>query len=158
MDLKDQVISLEYAKHLKELGVKQKSLFYWEYFNENAYSVIFVTYTACPRDIEPLQHFSAFTSDELIDLLPCYIDTKRDEPFNSFWLEIHKRVAKNIQYCVKYICDTAGMDRFGNLSSVAFGNRNIHDENLSNALAKMLIYLINENIYVKVNPIDTSNL
>lgn len=30
MNLKEQVCSLELAKRLKELGVKQKSLFYWD--------------------------------------------------------------------------------------------------------------------------------
>jgi hypothetical protein len=29
MELKDQVVSLELAQKLKELGVKQESLFYW---------------------------------------------------------------------------------------------------------------------------------
>lgn len=29
MELSQQVISLEYAKQLKELNIKQESLFYW---------------------------------------------------------------------------------------------------------------------------------
>ena len=36
MKLEDQVVSLELAKKLKELGVKQESLFYWGYYQVSA--------------------------------------------------------------------------------------------------------------------------
>jgi|SRR5579872_1445008 hypothetical protein len=158
MDLNDKVINLLLAQQLKELGIEQKSLFYWEYLNEKAYGLKYMIHTVCPRDKEGFKHFSAFTSDELIDLLPSFVDTKKGEPYNIFCLEVHKRSAKNIQYCVKYICDTQGVDRYGAFAKVTFTNRNIYDENLSNALAKMLILLIEENLYVKREPIDTSEI
>lgn len=158
MDLTDKVISFGLAEQLKELGVEQKSLFYWEYFNEKAYGLKYMIHTVCPRDGENIKHFSAFNSDELMDLLPSFIDTKKCEPYNNFGLEIYKRTVKNIQYIVKYVCDTQGIDRYGALAKVTFTNRNIYDENLSNALAKMLILLIEEKLYIKREPIDTSEI
>jgi hypothetical protein len=158
MDLKSKVVNLVLAEKLKELSVEQKSLFYWEYLNEKAYSLKYFIHSVCPRDADGFKHFSAFTSDELMDLLPCFVDTKKGEPYNNFWLEVHKRAAKNIQYAVKYICDTQGIDRYGSLATATFTSRNIYDENLANALAKMLILLIEENLYVKREPIDTGEI
>ena len=66
MELSQQVVSLELAKRLKELGVKQESLFY---YSQNGlvggtYDVIISSSIIC----------SAFTVAELGELLPynCY--------------------------------------------------------------------------------------
>src|SRR5271170_643228 len=146
MNLKEKVTNLEFSKHLKELGIEQKSLFYWEYFNENAYDIKYFPFAICPLNKNRYQHFSAFTSDELMHLLPCFIDTKKGEPYNNFYLEVHKRSEKNIQYCIKYVCDTQGINRYGNLTIVEFYKKPIYDENLSNALAKMIIFLMDEKL------------
>lgn len=158
MDLKDKVISLGLAEQLKELKIEQKSLFYWEYLDEKAYGLKYMIHTVCPKNEGNIKHFSAFTSDELMDLLPSFVDTKRGEPYNNFGLEIYKRSAKNIQYIVKYVCDTHGVDRYGSLAKVTFTHRNVYDENLANALAKMLILLIEENLYVKREPIEIGEI
>jgi hypothetical protein len=145
MELEKKVTNLELSKHLKNLGVEQKSLFLWEYYNSGVQMLSYHT------EIEHIgsvpEHFnvkfcSAFTSDELMDLLPCFIDTKENGPYNNFCLEIHKRSEKNIQYVIKYVCDTQGIDRYGNLASVFCPVSNVHDEKLADALAKMLILLI----------------
>ena len=36
MKLENQVVSLEIAKHLKQLCIKQKSLFYWSSFRNES--------------------------------------------------------------------------------------------------------------------------
>ena len=83
MKLENQVVSLEIAKHLKQLCIKQKSLFYWSSFrNEsspkeqwsNVYDVIIdqedkneyrgITY------LKDKKFYSAFTASELGELLP----------------------------------------------------------------------------------------
>ena len=139
----------------------KKVYFIGEHYSSGVHVLDYVTEIehigSVPEHFE-VKFISAFTSDELMDLLPCFVDTKKGEPYNNFWLEVHKRRAKNIQYSIKYICDTQGIDRYGSLATVTFTNRNIYDENLANALAKMLILLIEENLYVKREPIDTSEM
>ncbi len=162
MDLKDKVINFGLAEQLKDLGIDHnKSLFSWiKHDYQKKYHVGFtrITYEGLIQDRNGLQQYPAFTSDELMDLLPSFIDTKKGEPYNNFGLEVYKRTVKNIQYIVKYVCDTHGVDRYGSLAKVTFTNRNIYDENLANALAKMLILLIEENLYIKREPIDTSEI
>ena len=158
MKYEDKFTSLELSMKLKELGIQQKSLFYWEYLDERAYSLKYFIHTVLPRNEDLFKHFSAFSSDELMDLLPAFVDIKKNEPFNNFWLKISKHRAKNIQYSIKYICDTHAITSKGFTTTVEFGGKNIYDENLANALAKMLIHLLEENLYVKLEPIDINKI
>ena len=43
---------------------------------------------------------------DLMDLLPPCIDTKENEPFNYYWLEVKKRRSLHIRYIVRYVCDS----------------------------------------------------
>lgn len=67
MELSKQVCSLELAQKLKELGVKQESLFYYEKYPDIEYSNV-------PRYCESGQwdkdSISAFTVAELGEMLP----------------------------------------------------------------------------------------
>lgn len=65
--LEKEVCGLEFAKKLKELGVKQESLCYW-WPNGNL-----VIYNAAAEDEEPMGD-SAFTVAELGEMLPARID------------------------------------------------------------------------------------
>lgn len=82
MQLEKQVVSLELAKRLKELGVKQESLFYWSVsLPETAKSKSEV---ALLKDIEPMltqqewgegfTSYSAFTVAELGEMLPFHYE------------------------------------------------------------------------------------
>lgn len=66
MKLENQVVSLELAKKLKELGVKQESLFYW--WNNQIYFYPYLDQTEIGDSI------SAFTVAELGILLPTMSD------------------------------------------------------------------------------------
>jgi hypothetical protein len=72
MKLEQQVVSLELAKKLKELGVKQESLFWWEWYSRSpitekptepglTYGFSYGTNGGC---------ISAFTGAELGEMLP----------------------------------------------------------------------------------------
>lgn len=134
MNIEQQVVSLEYAKRLCELGVKQSSLFF------HAIGGIFSRSEALPiLDI----NYSAFTVAELGQLLPNSILLPTGEPFNHFRIVINKFISvdeNNIHinnWIINYECDTTSEPLlFTKLT------KNIYDPNLANAMARMLIYLI----------------
>lgn len=150
--IEDQVCSLKLAKRLKELGVKQSSLFYWiKGPNPNA------TYTISMlggfnESYHETDMISAFTAAELGERLPQYIDKKSNEPFNNFIINISKgkltddethNVIK-MNYIIRYLCTTIGYD-----TSPFFAHqlsKPIYDSNEANARAKMLIYLFDNNL------------
>jgi len=73
MKLEDQVVSLKYAKKMKELGFKQKSLFYHSIFKgEKKYHLNYGNKSILHRnkwvDIE--KAISAYTVAELGEMLP----------------------------------------------------------------------------------------
>ncbi len=160
MNLEQQVISLEYAKKLKELGVEQESIFVWEYINEHCHGVKFYPYSIVPNPFLSggAQIFSAFTASEILSILPSIIDTKRNEPFNNFRFNMHiSTIVKSIDhpklelarhYSVNYQSDTFSEDQICCMPHKLL-RHNISDENLANCYAKVFIELI-ENGHVKI--------
>ena len=127
------VIDLELAKKLKDLGTKQNSEFYIDeyediYTIENAKNV-FEENEYYKEVREPVILWSCFTSDEILEKLPVNIEN----------LTIWVCKCKN-GYTVYYFDeDGYGEEEFCQ-----------SDKKLSNALAKMWVFLI-ENGYVEVN-------
>lgn len=162
MKLESQVTSLELSKELKELGVKQDSLFYWESCPmKKELWVISSTewhdsWTGEWGDchlLERQENYSAFTPAELGELLPPSLDTKKDEPFNFYRLYIttcHIFINEKLQkiFVVNYKCDSAYAWEGTNCRDLG---KNQYDPNLANAMAKMLIYLIENNLTEKQN-------
>lgn len=81
MKLKDQVCSFGYSTLLKELGVPQKSHFYWVKFNEqfilvdeNGFSGGYFHGT-----VKAYEHYSAFTVAELGEFLPVRLRIQADD-------------------------------------------------------------------------------
>ncbi len=90
MRLEDQVVSLELAKKLKELGVKQESLFWWNEYEDfdsddwrnyriknyrkrtelRPYGIENTSYPECGEAIKNAARHSAFTVAELGEMLP----------------------------------------------------------------------------------------
>lgn len=98
MKLEHQVCSLELAKKLKELGVKQESLFFWEYWNNQVYAVKFKPFVIVPDlSIKKLELFAAFTVAELGQLLPECILGEGDLMMWNY-MEGDKRIF-GIEYC-----------------------------------------------------------
>ena len=156
MNLKDEVCDLEYSKRLRELRVKGESAFQWVE-TPNTYTIdsnlvktitstkinlVFGKYATLEGYIDIWQ---AFTVGQLFEMLPAFIDTKKDEPFNNFYLHLVKRTASNIKYILNYYCDThemkEGVDPYFATSLI---QQNIYDEKLANALAKILIILLEQ--------------
>ena len=123
MRLEDQVCSLGLAKRLKELGVKQESYFFYEWYSDDSHRLT----CKCEWIHVQTTKISAFTSAELGEMLPdfiikdgcdCYIKSQK----------------KGDEYKI-YIDGLVKVSIF-------------FDKNEADARAKMLIYLI-ENGLIK---------
>jgi hypothetical protein len=133
MKLEDIVTSLDLSKKLDELGFERDSLFNWV-CTENANYIIEET-----REIQDYSFsWNAYTAAELFNLLPRFIYSQHAHA--KFFLEISKDAASSgdsrdarVKYyssdCDDYLYDALFVD-----------------ENFANALAKMLIYLIENNL------------
>lgn len=143
MKLEDQVVSLELAKQLKQLDVKQDSLWYHAEFKDESY--LDVVGAIQPDSIFQLiqrgyfefvqfeneEIYSAFTVAELGKILPgtleCYQITKRGEECDGIYIQTGREKDGN------WIC--TDNDYYAK------------DKLEANARAKMLIYLLSEDCY-----------
>ncbi len=148
MNLEQQVCSLGLAKRLRELGVKQESLFYWETSYETP--VIRLREEVINNfHFHHEDYYSAYSCAELGNILPNGILLKEGEPFNSFRISILKFISvednKLINnWIINYECDStacAGEEAWLRRRLTS----NIYDPNLANAMAKMLIWLLENN-------------
>ncbi len=129
MKLEDQVISLDNAKKLKELGVKQDSLFY-RCLQINGSEDRWINFGNDLHEYNEI--YSAFTAAELLEILPEFI--------RNYNLIINK---ESESYYVFY--EEQDVDLYTANSKFLIFN----DKNLSNSLAKTLIFLI-ENKLIEV--------
>lgn len=90
MKIENQVCSLELAKRLKELGVRQESAFWWSRREPSwAYILSYGLSVWRTSDTEP--HFSAFTVAELGEMLPeffisyRYFQPKEEGGLEQYW-------------------------------------------------------------------------
>ena len=135
MKIEQQVVSLELAKKLKELGVKQESAFYFRRHIES--DVVFgPQYTkGFPLKDSRNGYIAAFTVAELGEMLPGSIECGFKQGQARMVLVIGKVL--DIDYMVSY--------RNVKLSPPII----VTDQTEANARAKMLIHLIEQGI---VNP------
>lgn len=95
MNLSDQVISLELAKRLKELGVKQESIFYHVRAIDDWQITSVITekdkiyWQHSVLDILPMEYYSAFTVAELGEMLPGMIKIEGDDLFLTMDCDRH---------------------------------------------------------------------
>lgn len=117
MKLEDQVVSLELAKKLKELGVEQDSYAYWyEFTHATELKIVRV------RDYKKQPVFSAFTVAELFELLPNQLF--REKAGNNRPLSVLKPLTGHTDYYAEYY------------------DLNKTGDNLADVLGEMLIYLL----------------
>jgi hypothetical protein len=178
MKLEDQVVSLALGKTLKNLGVKQNSEFYWrlsysvsetlkkgvvvkrkgnfgdyrlEHYPKPRYSTADLKWNE--SDLSKLDNteVSAFTVGEILQMLPASIFfPKTDE---MYYLELYKNDTKLESlklfkgWRVFYEEDEEQVPEGRQLKFL--GPKDYFHENLANAGAKVLIYLIKKG-YVKL--------
>lgn len=135
MKLESQVCSLDLAKRLKELGVKQESLFHHvSYLNlgveeRDIYSDEKVT-SAGKDGWQLTSIYSAFTVAELGEMLPEQIYV------NNIWYFSRQFIRKGSVrgYIIQYASN----------AGTIFGNQNENTE--ADARAKMLVYLLENHL------------
>lgn len=133
--LEDQLCSLEHAKRFDELGIKQKSLFVYQYHNDDCYSIQCKMYGI----VDCLKIYSAFTVAELGEMLPKELKNHNNKYFPyelTFKWELH--YSDNKMWHVTY--NSPGYD--GDVIEDFL----IYDKKEADARAKMLIYLIKKNL------------
>ncbi|HJY22879.1 MAG TPA: hypothetical protein VJ279_08350 [Hanamia sp.] len=148
MELENKVCSFRSAERLKELGVKQESLFYWRKCIEKDRlpSIVYTKGKIISND-----YWSAFTASELLNILPAHVNTQKNEPFNNFRIRLQQAIlceSTEPLKCVKshfinYYCDTTSSGENAWMERTLYDNQ-CHDVNICNALAKMLILLIED--------------
>ena len=137
MKLEYQVVNLELAKKLKELDVKQESLFYWAesidgYYTHKGYCLYYSRFHDGKRDTS----ISAFTVAELGQMLPTTIDNL----YNDYTLWLNNRKTRTcggndgFQYHVWY---TNAREEEQIIWS---------DTTEANARARMLIHLLEKEV------------
>lgn len=144
MKLEDQCVSLELARRLKEIGVEQKSYFWWsEFRNEsspkeqwaNIYSEILDTDEK--KDywsrayLKDQKFYSAFTFSELIEIFPADLIIKEtDKDFGDQSISYRLMIQKLLDgWSIYYY------EKHDDL--ISFDGKKLVDET-----AKMLIHLI----------------
>lgn len=137
MELKNQVISLEYAKELKELGYKQESLYVWQQSLGGAYDAgeyhFYGGFALIPRGRIQLniEIYPAFTVAELGEMLPeGYVSEKIDNP----WVMIKKDDSSG-----RIINKKMEVDKVRYYFDVV---KSSMENTEANTRAKMLIYLL----------------
>ena len=139
MKLEQQVVSLELAKKLKELGVRQESCFYWSIPSpdkaEDEKTRIILQKDCevmlCHKQSEWGEFFesvSAFTVAELGEMLPLLTKCWKGEPSDGNEGD--------------WICEFMDFDKYG----FAKGMKVTTADTEADARAKMLIYLIENNL------------
>ncbi|HXT83640.1 MAG TPA: hypothetical protein VN704_04825 [Verrucomicrobiae bacterium] len=174
MKIEDEITNLEISQRLKELGVKQESLLYWlnvphciyHKVKENGWEVEFdedgkaiidkIDYrielrNAWSYNVEKENSWSAFTASQLGELLPNCILKPDAEPFDNYRIIIRKFISvdenrnQTNNFIINYECDStelSGIDAWFRRKLI----NNIYDPNLANAMGKILIYLLENNL------------
>lgn len=140
MRLESMVISRELAEELKALGVRQDSLFYWR---KNRASHLEGWNLADCIDTHSVENYSAFTSGELGEMLPEKIEDDEDGTIHRLYIF---RSGKSWITVYRYEENKTGF------WSTTYAE---NSETMTNSIAKMLIYLIKQNL-ITVEDINKS--
>lgn len=131
MKLEQQIVSLELAKRMMELGFKQESYFWWVQWIDHTKTIESDLSLEQRKSIKGFRDFvklgSAYTVAELGEMLPSQLTTNLVEGHNLHQLILEKQATR---WHAVYIC----VDCMGKMGGQI-------DESLPNAMARMLIYL-----------------
>ncbi len=130
MNLEQQVCSLDLAKRLKELGVKQEGQFFWQGYLHSGHTIELVQFGKVDGNYD---YCAAFTVAELGEMLPPEINW--GQGFKS--LQILLLSDQPRKWDVRYYLGGSGIAPRGQSA-----------ETEADARAKMLIYLLENKLIV----------
>lgn len=141
------VVSFDLSRRLHELGINKKSIFCWsagETLSEKLFNLGELKYDVYIYDdeIEKYDYIPAYTASELLEMLPKEIMSVDYEPKDED-AEYGKLILEKCfdgDYEIGYYCSKTGED------VLFLGYQITKDKFPQNALAKMLIYLIENNL------------
>lgn len=137
MKLEDQVVSLELAKKMKDLGFEQESLFVWCPSNRDASEWVLRDWNEpipVPREAKDV--LPAYTVAELGEMLP---DIKND---GELYISKFDKSGERVSYEATY-------RSIGNKNKIVIQGRKknlIPTQTMAGAMAKMLIHLKEHNL------------
>jgi len=104
MKLENQVVSLELAQKMKELGFEQDSLFYWK--EQMTGSDVAIIQAENPADDDYKNFYSAYTVAELGEMLPSTVYTRtylsKNHPTNEENKDYIEEMKQNNWYAIHY--------------------------------------------------------
>lgn len=136
--IEKHVTNFEISRRLSELGVKKESIFYWRDNDGYEEGSDFLLVSHINKSIT-IWYASAYTASELLEMLPTEVmlnPYSDKEHYEVFYIDF----GKINQSCGGYYCSCREK------SGVILEGMDYMEEYLQNALAKMLIYLIENGI------------
>ncbi len=136
MNFETQILSKTYAEKLKKIGITKGSFFKWESYKDGKYILRWPDYRGriFPVDSQFKPYYQAYTSDELLEILPKY-----------FHVGKQTYEVRYTEDSVFYQETTGGGERKPILGDDFFG------KNKPDNYAKMLVFLIE---HAFINPSD----
>jgi hypothetical protein len=164
MEMESQFVSFTLSKKLYEMDINFKSLVRWFHLKHivtNEYNIATDSYFEkvvekrqqlsissmyyLPEAI--LEEYPAYSVAELMELIPAYIDTKTNQPYNFYNFSLLKKAANSIRYIPTYVCDSTSEEMNHQFQTLKM--KGVYGARLSDALAILLIYLIENKLVEK---------
>lgn len=160
MGWKNEVVTLEYAKRLRDLNVCQDSPFLWieapwKYeINTNLEKCVVETkvelvFGAYANNQNVIEKWPAPTVGMLMAWMPQYVTLKKDEPFNNFRFRLEKgyllkenEILPHSHYIANFRCDSTEVHGEDAWMERLLFQHNQYDTNLADCLAKVIIELL----------------
>jgi len=153
MSIENECCSLENSLRLKEIGIKQESIYYWIQLT-HGWKYQLAMMEGFNKKYHEMDMVPAYTATELLAITPRWVDNKIDPPFNNFTFMMDiRRIVEDKElvrfYCINYYCDTIQFESGSPHFNKTLYTHAVMDKKPSDALASNLICLHNQ-VFLKL--------
>lgn len=161
--IENHVVNFDLSRRMYDLGVKKESIFHYNVFKDGTHQ--WAPYWESSDMQKPVAVYQAYIASELFEMLPKKIPSEKYQSkycYEEEYICTLKIIttANDSDFTIKYtptldhFCEEAnGYPVVKILQHEKVNKNNVYDENICNALAKMLVYLI-ENQLIKMEDIN----